>query len=109
MNIVENTNNAECIKIIGKICPAWLEELPLAASHPTPNGQSRVVHQTAYNPVKKTGVLVFYFGYGCDVSDRGWSVIIFEDLSLQLFDQHSKLCIDALAEYMTTPQGPVAS
>ena len=72
------TDNAKCVEILREISPQLLDEMPVCASSPTSNGGSRVVYRTLYSPMKKHGCFVAYFGWGCDQSDNGWAIAMFD-------------------------------
>jgi len=65
----------------------------MLASFPTDGGQSCVIHRTAYSPILKKGVVVFYFGYGCDPEDNGWTLAFIEPIESAEFETAAKSII----------------
>lgn len=79
MKITNILDNALAAEWLSKKVPEWVEEMPVAASHPMDG--SRIVHASAYCHEHSSGVVALYYGYGCEETDRGWSLFIVEGVN----------------------------
>lgn len=71
------TDNSACLMILQDIAPQLIDTVPIEASFRQPDGRATIAMRPLHAEGSGLGILVMYYGYGCNEGDNGWSLVIF--------------------------------